>query len=350
MITEVMHTVVPKNDAPNKVRMVWIDKLRVISMIAVIIIHVTANTIETFGLSGTAEKIFFIIKHLCFFSIGIFIMISGAMFLNRNITVKDMFKKYISKIFIALIVFGAIYSTIEIFFIEKKLNLNYIPQIIIKIITGDLWAHMWYLYLIIGIYMVTPIIRAITQNINESVLKYLMGILFIFKFLVSDISYIFNINIAFNIEISAFLLYYIYGYYITNFEVSKKYTYSSYILGIASFVIIAILAFFNKYMGLITYTSSLVFLCSNAIFLFIKNRKEKKQKIDNFIVSLGTCSFGIYLVHQFFINVIYKLFKFDIIIRFPYICLPLYVIIITTISYAVVYVLKKIKIISKYLL
>ena len=101
-----------------KKRILWIDIIRTIGMISVIAIHIIGNTINTFNLSGTKTIIFNIISQILYFSIPLFIMLSGAMFLDKNkdIDLKKMLSKYVLKIFLAILIFGTIFSAIELIF------------------------------------------------------------------------------------------------------------------------------------------------------------------------------------------------------------------------------------------
>lgn len=336
-----------------KKRILWIDIIRTIGMISVIAIHIIGNTINTFNLSGTKAIIFNIISQILYFSIPLFIMLSGAMFLDKNkdIDLKKMLSKYVLKIFLAILIFGTIFSAIELIFNYRTFSLKFIPIIIIKIISGNTWAHMWYLYLILGLYLITPILKKITSNISKQEYIYFLIILYIFTILLPEISSIFMINIAFNIPLTPFIFLYFYGHFVINYDTPKYYKNTSYIFGIISLILIIYLIINNKYLNLVNYTSTLVFLISNSIILLFKNKKIVINKhLEKLIHSLGTCSFGIYIIHQFFINLIFKLFKIDIILTYPFISLIIYTIIVLTLSHLTIYILKKSKTVSKYLI
>ncbi len=333
-------------------RDVKLDLLRVICIFAVIIMHVIGNTVNTFGLTGKEGNIYFIIQNLCYFSIPIFIMISGVVFLNRDIEVKDIFKKYILKIFLALVFFGFCYSLLEIYFNTKTLTINDFFISLKNIITGNLWAHMWYLYLVIALYLVTPIIRVIVKYSSDNLIKYFLTLLFIFNILFIDLSKLLNINIAFYICISSsYLFYYLYGYYLYNKEISNNFKAVSYLLGVVSTLVIIYLAKNNIGTHFMNYFSTLIFLHVNSIFIFFTKFKYKLSNGFSYVISsISKCSLGIYITHQIYINIIYKFLKFDLILKLPYFGLCLYTLFIFIISYLVVYLLKKIKFVNKYLL
>lgn len=335
-----------------KKRMLDLDILKLISITGVVLLHVMGNTIYTFMISKN-ERIFYnVLTNICFASIPLFVMISGVNFLNKDISIKELLKKYILKIILALIIFGLFYNALEIIFETHSYTLNDFFLSLKNILTGNLWAHMWYLYLIIAIYLITPVLRIITKNASLEVLKYFLIILFVFSFLIPELNSFFNINFAFYLLISGgYLFFYIYGYYIYYHKVSKIYKNISYLLGFISIAIIILLTLKNTHLELISYTSTLIFFVANSIFLFITSFKyNRENKLTKLINSIGKCSLGIYITHQIYINLIYKLFKIDWILLHPYTGLILYTLVVLFISYVFVYLAKKIKIIDKYII
>lgn len=334
-------------------RIINFDVLKVISICAVIIMHIIGNTINTFHLDGTSKTIYNIICNLCYFAVPIFIMVSGSLFLNPNkdISIEKMFKKYILRIIICLFIFGMFYSILEIYFNTKTINLDLIYNSIKNIITGNLWAHMWYLYLILGLYLLTPIYRIITKNSKKEEYSYLLIILFIFTIILNDISMFLNINISFNVLIfNPYIFLYFLGDYLSRYGINKKIQNINYIFTLISVVLIIlnnIINIFNP--NYLTYTCLFTFSITLSIFNFIKNTKFnfKNEKI---LINISECTLGIYLIHQLIINIIYKLLKIDIILNYPYISLILYSLFVLIISYIIVYLLRKIKLIKKYVL
>lgn len=336
-----------------KKRMVWLDLLRIIGMICVIMMHIVGNTINTFHLAGNAQIVYNTIALSCYFSMPLFIMISGMYFLNKDIDFSLMLKKYCKRILLIILIFGSVFSFLELYFYTRSISIDYIPKTLKNILTGNLWDHMWYLYTILGLYLITPFIRIITKNIKEKDYKYFLILLFIFSILIPDIQSIFNVYIAFTIPIaSAFVFYYIYGAYVINHKFSFWETLISIILGIVSMISIIIGSVTKTPYIPISYGSTTVFLVANMVFILFKNKEFKKmpKKLQTFIASLGTCSLGIYVIHQFFINIVYKLLKFKFILTSPFWGFILYVFLILGISYITVYLLKKIPFVNKYIL
>lgn len=336
-----------------KKRIAWIDLLRIIGIFGVILMHVVGNTINTYGnLTKNANYLYAFVGILFQFAVPLFVMISGMMFLNKKgITFKDMLKKYIIKILLIILFIGTCMILMEEIFINKSISIDLIKKVFLRLITGDIWAHMWYLYLTFGLYLITPVLVIITNNITQKDFKVFLILLFIITIFLSTLNNMFNIDIAFNtINISGYIFYYFYGYYLYKYDVSKKYKVLNYIL---SFISIAFLFYYVKIHTSLdfsfSYTTFIPFTLASSCILLFKN-KDIKLKANSLINSIGICSLGIYVLHQFFINIIYKLLKFKYIVYHPYAGLIFYTLVVFIISYIVTYLLRKIKIIGKYLL
>lgn len=338
-------------DIKEKKRIVWIDLLRVIGVFGVLLIHVVSNTINTFGgLSSNAYTFYVFIHYFSSFAVPLFVMISGMMFLGkRDLTYKEMFKKYLLKIILIILVIGTMMILMEEIFINKNVSLDLLKKVFMRLIEGDIWAHMWYLYLVLGLYLLTPVFTLITNNIKEKEYRIFLVILFIISIIVPTINRVFDIKLAFNmLNISGYIFYYFYGYYLYHFDISKKYKILNYILcfiGIGYTVYRAINI--NSLDNVYSYTSFVPFIMSSTVILLLKNKDIKN---GNLINNIALCSLGIYIIHQLFINIIYKVIKFKMIVDYPYVGLILYSLVIFLCSWLVIYLLRKSKFIRKYFL
>ena len=102
---------------------------------------------------------------------------------------------------------------------------------------------------------------------------------------------------------------------------------------------------------LVEYNSIIVAALSAALFALFKNNEEKMQEkgISKFGQLLSSCSFGVYILHMLWINVIYKLiklnpFKFEPVI----VSIVLWVVVVAA-SVLTTFLLKKIPLIRKML-
>lgn len=90
--------------------------------------------------------------------VPLFVMISGALFLDerKNVTLKSIFSKNIKSLAIITVIWSSFYSTIYQILLPLLGNeaVN-VKAFLSAIVFGH--RHMWYLYMIIGLYAITPV-------------------------------------------------------------------------------------------------------------------------------------------------------------------------------------------------
>lgn len=157
------------------------DLLRIISAIAVIVIHVSATYVNAFTNKEFFGYINFdhafvscLYNALSRFAVPCFIMLSGAFLLNddRNADYKYFYKKSFKNLGITTIIFSVLYflysllkSIASVYIKDKKLTVLANP--IKALIKGEPFYHMWYLYMIIGVYILVPIIIRFKNDVGE---------------------------------------------------------------------------------------------------------------------------------------------------------------------------------------
>ncbi|MBR4445084.1 MAG: acyltransferase family protein [Solobacterium sp.] len=90
------------------------DVLRVAATIAVILLHVSAQNWHSTDIHSFEWCVFTIYDGLVRWGVPIFTMISGAIFLNRDIPIKKIYTKHILRIITAFIFWSAIYALVNL--------------------------------------------------------------------------------------------------------------------------------------------------------------------------------------------------------------------------------------------
>src|SRR5574344_2326895 len=102
-------------------RLWYFDVLKIISAIAVVLIHVISEYWYALDINSINFKILTILDSCCRFCVPIYLMISGALFLDENkiIDLKYLFKHYILRIFLIFIICNLIYSLLNITILQN---------------------------------------------------------------------------------------------------------------------------------------------------------------------------------------------------------------------------------------
>ena len=154
----------------------WIEILRVMATIAVIFLHISMTIISNYTLeeaNGITNYIILDVSQLiCRWAVPCFIMITGALLLDQNKKVDLVkIKKYVLRMLIVLMTFGVFYAFLELFFENRIINIKMIFQSILNTLQGKTWAHMWYIYMLIGLYIITPVLKIVIQKLDYNKLK-----------------------------------------------------------------------------------------------------------------------------------------------------------------------------------
>ena len=269
-----------------------------------------------------------------------FLMISGALFLNprKSISYYDIFRKYVKRLLLSLIVFGYVFCLAELV-LKNNFSISIFYTALVNLLCGETWSHMWYLYMMIGIYLVVPICKKFLDNASRDEVYCFIGILVVFTSIFPAIDEIFNIKIGFNIPFKPYYITYFIGggilmhfVDIVNIQISKVYT-----VLIVSLLVIISNAIFS--LNLPLSTGSPVLMCITiCIFIIAKHYKFKSRLLSKY----RGLSFGVYLTHMIFINALYKVFHvspFDFPVYMSVICLGTIFLIC---SLATTYILTKI--------
>jgi surface polysaccharide O-acyltransferase-like enzyme len=330
-------------------------------MCSILVFHTLAqiNGYHADALTQYEKAICISLVNLWQWCVPIFVMITGVLLLNphKEITIEKLIKKYIFRVFLAIMLFGIPFAFIEIFFnANYHFHIKQIGEAILNTIQGDSFKHLWYLYMIAGLYLIIPMIKIFISSAEKRTVEYLLLLLLFFTSFIPFLKSIFSFNFGIYIPInSIFVFYLILGHYIHFYKINVN--------NIVIFIIIIFYILFSVVMSLngnfflkpdgilLSLTtniySPITILVTIAVFCLIRKISVTPNKLLNSISSLV---FGIYLIHMLFINFIYKFLKFTP-ERFPLIVVLLGTFTLTSIlSIGFTYCLRKIKILKLYLL
>ena len=325
----------------NSKREYSFDILRVISMCMVIIIHVSNVYSRSYGIISNKSFLFSLIFNtISRISVPIFLMISGALLLERDFNKKKYLNR-IKKFIILTIIWDIIYLVWEYYYLGITYNNFY------KLLLEPFRAHLWYLYTILIIYIIQPLLKIILEKSNKKIKIVLLILWLLFSTISIKISFIANYFTIF-----CYIGYFIIGNYLYKYikkNELKKYTLPLSILIVISYGISILLnyMFSNKYNMFynlfFAYRTPFIIIATFSFFTIIVSNNNKK--ISNFIISLSDLSFGVYLIHGIFLDITVKSFIYGSINSL--IGIPLFFIIILISSLVSVFILKKIKYIKK---
>jgi surface polysaccharide O-acyltransferase-like enzyme len=245
-------------------------------------------------------------------AVPVFLMITGVLLLKneKTITYTVCIKKYCKRIVLALFVFGVPFSMLEIFMDSRKISVSMIADAVVNVITGKSWTHLWYLYALIGIYLILPVIKSFTDHCGRRTQGYFLIILFLFNFVIPFLNRILHITIGFEIPVSSYTVFYlVLGHYLDEEMpglLKKRWFSVCLILGCAVTTIAVNSLIYPEGNADLGSGSMLSAIEAVAVFSLVYTFTFRQ---NTYIWSVDRLCFGVYLVHPVFINFTYKFLK-----------------------------------------
>ena len=301
-------------DKKENNKIIYLEIIRIIAAFFVVFIHTDNQGLHLYTRYPCESWRFWVylfISLFCNVAVPLFFCISGVLLLNRqDESLKTLWKKRILRIAIDLVVFSIAYAFFASWINGTDYNfVDYLRQMF----TSETYGHLWYLYAYIAFLISTPFLRVMVKNLSNKSFVYMIVICIVFS-LFQIIETMFGDNYGLNDYLipvwctSGAMIYPCIGYYLhyrVDINRIRKYLPVLWLINILSLFILAIInMILQKYQEDYTLNSFDCFQIINCITIFLTVRyffeKRNLNKIlEKAIITLGSCPFGVYLLHVF---------------------------------------------------
>ena len=137
----------------------WITNLRVLATIIVVVIHTSGGVLFHYNtIPHSSWWIGNVISNFGRFSVPVFVMISGALLLGREIDLFPFLQKRFVRVWIPFTIWVIIYVFYHNIFERNPYSFS---KAFVDYLTmgGGLYGHLWFIYMILGLYLLTPFIN-----------------------------------------------------------------------------------------------------------------------------------------------------------------------------------------------
>lgn len=304
-----------------KVTINWLDLLKVIAVFMVIVAHandcIILNQDGNFNFEwGTY------IGSLYRFAVPLFVLISGVLLLPTKLNLLEFYKKRLWRILPALLFWGLAYVLFDGTILNPKTWDKIFMDIVrLPLSFGDASPHLWYLYMLVGLYLIIPLISPWVAKATKRELEMVLGI-FIFSTFIPYLKFL--TGLAFGVcdwnefhsfyYLSGFIGYLLMGYYLYTYLPgwsikAKRWTGMFLFLtgyGITYYLTISVPFSIPNIEMVWYYCSPNVLLEAVGIFMLLEGITIKEGFFLKMINAIAHYSFGIFLVHYFFIGSIFR--------------------------------------------
>jgi surface polysaccharide O-acyltransferase-like enzyme len=337
----------------------WINSLRLIALFAVVILHTAAVPLGQYGhipLNTWLAADFY--NALVRFAVPVFVMITGALLLHRQYELGDFLKKRLSRVVVPFLFWSLVYVWYSWY--NEELDFS----------KGDTWTnvklvlhqlkygssyHLWYVYMLIGLYFIIPIISKFIRNATKREIEYFLAMWLLMMLLKQPFISRFDPQVDLH-YFAGYIGYLVLGHYLTFYVTERRHIARTMFI---IFVVILGVVFWGTYLlykyntGLITLLyeplGPAIVLSSSAIFLM---GRFSTVKVPAFITQAKNFAceynFSIYLSHAL---VLYFLEDFGINFQLctPMISIPVTAIICFILSLLLMWLIKKIPYIGSWI-
>ncbi len=298
----------------NSIRVFEFDVLRVIAVLAVIMLHVSANLVINYEQNSTEFIIGNFFDSISRFAVPFFVMISGHFMLDeKKLMPISKIKNKIAKLVLLLMFWSCFYALIYNFH-------NFLPAFLYG------HYHLWYLYLIIGLYLMISVLRLFVKENNARYVYYCILLGIVFSFFPNLLNAFFapekatKLAAMFQVPIGGYLVYYLMGWsFHLNKDLIKRNSVKFLLCFISLITIFCCTQFVhsNYYKAYKIFYNSInipVLIYSVSLFSLIysilhKYSEQFCSKFKSFISECSSLTLGVYLIHASFLHLYVSIFK-----------------------------------------
>ena len=290
----------------EKQRKLHLEMIRIIAVFLVIFNHTDGFIYYTETTNRLTWLFSLGMAGICRIAVPLFFMVSGALLLDKEESVKDLFQKRVARILTILIAFSLFYYFMDC--IRYGWQNTGMTDFFEKLCTNGIRESFWFLYMYLAMLLTLPFFRKMAKHLGDKLMIYLMLLKILFSVLIPLVNISFEISVYLDAGfVGDFAFYMLLGYYMEKKDMSLREMTNSGILllGIGGFAILdmVIMWLFYRWKG--SYQTALLdlFICVTApmVWMLVRRIAEriKPGLATKLLLITGGCVFGIYLLDNF---------------------------------------------------
>lgn len=289
-----------------KVKKIHLELLRIIAIFFVIYVHTGTDGAELYTLVSSPLSYWssLFLAVLAQISIPVFFLISGAVLLQKEESLKEVLSKRVFKIIIVILVFGLVQYGYS-FYLKPEVGFSI--SVFLKLVySTTVITQYWYLYSYLAFLLILPFVRMLAKSMQAIHYWYLFGLFFLMEGLLPIFEYVWS-NTRIILSIPLFfssIMYPLIGYYVEHkseqifFQKKNLLIVNGFaMMALATNLVVARMAHLQR--GAVETLSGMTLLLSIVLFINIRYFCHKfvlPQTLTKLISFLGSGVFMVYLL------------------------------------------------------
>lgn len=350
------------SDTKKRKRMMHYDLLRIVAAFSVVMLHSAAQFWYTLDIQSAEWIIANSYDAVFRFGVPIFVMISGAIFLDKNyiLDIKRLYKHNIFRMVVLYVVWSCIYGLFDCRTFD--LGAVGIKGMLRELLYGR--YHLWFIPMLVGIYMLLPVLKSWVEHTEKKTIEYFLLLFLVWKIgretmraliVTDEIHYILDLV---KLELAcSYVGYFVWGYYLAHIGISaklRKIVYRLVLPAVVMNIVLGNLLAWRKGEPVGDIYDSFgifTFIIVTALFILALDKGSKLtfgEKGNRIIKELSADTLGVYLIHMLLIELL-ELFGIHSMMLPIAAGVPVLSVLVFVMSLAISAVLRRIPALGKYL-
>ncbi|WP_053141753.1 acyltransferase family protein [Erwinia billingiae] len=323
-----------------------IKLLTLVATFLVILLHTAAIPFSYFHLAWSVSVMYEALGRIAF---PLFLLVAGYVSLNKNESLLSTLKTRVLDLVIPLIAWSVIYIVYG-----QQVKMNHSSVSVLELLSTPAWPHMWFIYTMILLYLVTPLLNTFITYGSQQRVNYTLTIWFV---LASVYMLFDNVKANLlesrplpdpsNIDMVVYLSgFYILGGVVRRFKINPKVIIAG-VIFILSVVLTAVMTYslsistFKPNQIFLFYAAPTMVVVSLSFFFMLLNAPLRFGKSAIGVIrALSNLSLGIFFVHAMVLEVLLNLLQLNFEGYYSILTIPLVAIACFAISALIVWLIR----------